>query len=483
MPNPQDSVEPGQTLGNGRYHVERKLGQGGMGMVWLATDLHLSEEVALKFLSAEIQFDPSALDDMRRETARSRKLSHPNIVRIHDLHEYPDEAPFISMEYVDGVTLSQLKVEQAQRCLPWSTLQKMTEQLCSALDYAHRERLIHRDLKPSNLMLDSRGRLKLADFGIAAVASDSMSRVSVQGNTSGTLAYMSPQQMDGCRPCVTDDIYALGATLYELLSSKPPFFRGDIPHQVCTLEPEPIEERLSEFGIENTVPGDVGAMIMACLGKEPTERPQSAAVIAEWIAMGAQPSHEATYLMDEVFEPDSAEEIPVAKDDDDFTVLEDPPKADAARLPTLAPPSEPRLSEGVQLPYDSSEEQEPAPQPRSRLTDLVVAVICVLLFGVCVLLFGVGVVEFVVGVVEFVVGAEESPDQIEVNEHLKQIQATNTANFKSPGVGKQAGVNEADWRDAKGSLFNNPHWTDGQRLFQPDTLDNCTVVVLESRDG
>lgn len=152
--------------------------------MWLAVDENLSEEVALKFLSPEIQFDSSSLDDMRHETARSRGLAHPNIVRIHDLHEYPAEMPLISMEFIEGVSLSQLKAQQPKRCFPWDYLRGIVEQLCSSLEYAHNEQMIHRDIKPGNVMLDERGRVKLADFGIAAVATDSMSRVSLQGNTS-----------------------------------------------------------------------------------------------------------------------------------------------------------------------------------------------------------------------------------------------------------------------------------------------------------
>src|ERR1017187_1682632 len=229
MPSP---LQPGQKLVNGRFTLLQKLGRGGMGEVWLASDERLKERVALKFLPPEIQADAAALDDLRRETSRSRQLTHTNIVRIHDLHEEADGMPFIVMAYVDGPTLAGLRVEQASRVLSWEYLRPLVRQLCAALDYAHGEKVVHRDLKPTNVMVDSKGRVKLADFGIAAVMSDSMSRISVRHSTGGTLVFMSPQQLEGKRPQAADDIYALGAMLYESLTSKPPFYTGELPHQI-----------------------------------------------------------------------------------------------------------------------------------------------------------------------------------------------------------------------------------------------------------
>ena len=288
-------LQPEQTFAQGRFVLVKRLGRGGMGEVWLARDERLKEPVALKFLPPEIRGDAAALDDLRRETARSHKLSHPNIVRIHDLHEDADGTAFIVMEYIDGQTLAALRLEQPARVLAWDYLRPLVAQLCAALEYAHGEKVIHRDLKPANIMVDSRGRLKLADFGIAAVASDSLSRISVRHSTSGTLPYMSPQQVTGKRPQATDDLYALGATLYELLTGKPPFHSGDITHQVLHEPPEPMDERLAAAGMQNDVPPDAAALIMACLAKEPGQRPQSARMVAEWIGveMVAKPSQES----------------------------------------------------------------------------------------------------------------------------------------------------------------------------------------------
>jgi serine/threonine protein kinase len=256
-----------------------------MGVVWLAQDTSLGEQVALKFLPPEVAADPVALNDLRRETVRSHRLTHPNIIRIHDFHQQPDGVAFISMEYVDGPTLSALRLQQPRQVFAWEHLAPLAQQLCAALEYAHGEGVIHRDLKPANVMLDSRGRVKLADFGIAAVVSDSVSRVSARSSSGGTLAYMSPQQLAGSQPTVADDIYALGATLYELLSGRPPFYRGDLTHQVLNVPAQPLEQRLLESGIDNPVPPEVGALIMACLAKDPTLRPASPRGVAEWIGL------------------------------------------------------------------------------------------------------------------------------------------------------------------------------------------------------
>jgi formylglycine-generating enzyme required for sulfatase activity len=272
-----------QQIFAGRFALIRFLGRGGMGQVWLAHDRRLNDEVALKFLPPEVHADPSALDDLRRETARSRKLTHPGIIRIHDLHEAANEAPFIAMEYVDGATLAALRLQRHHRCFSWDYVRPLLNQLCAALDYAHAEHVIHRDLKPANVMLDGRGRLKLADFGIAANISDSVSRISGHRPGSGTLAYMSPQQLTGKRPEVTDDIYSLGATLYELLTGQLPFFSGDIAHQVLHETPEALPPRLAALGIQNDVPAPVAAMIMACLAKDAAHRPQTARAVAGWL--------------------------------------------------------------------------------------------------------------------------------------------------------------------------------------------------------
>jgi serine/threonine protein kinase len=325
------ALQPQKSVGAGRFSLLRALGRGGMGEVWLAQDERLHEPVALKFLPSEVRADPVALDDLRRETARSHRLTHPNIVRIHDLHEEPGGMAFIAMEFVDGPTLASLRLEQPSRVLPWDYLVPLVQQLCAALDYAHGEKVVHRDLKPANVMLDSRGRLKLADFGIAATVSDSVSRVSHRHATSGTLPYMSPQQVAGKRPQVSDDVYALGATLYELLTSKPPFFTGDITHQVLHEPPEPPDERLAGLELANPIPPDVAALIMACLAKDPAQRPSSARAVAEWIGLEITPKPSTASLAEAMF--------PATDSSQQSTAAEQAGPIDSAPTPGRAKPA------------------------------------------------------------------------------------------------------------------------------------------------
>lgn len=284
-PGSGEEFSPGQLVGQDRFQLIQELGRGGMGVVWLAKDLRLGEHVALKFLPRAISTDPVAIEDMRRETLKSRKLSHPNIVRIYDLYEAVGEAPFISMEYVTGSNLNVVRMQQPQHLFSWAYLKPLVEQVCDALDYAHSEKTIHRDIKPGNIMLDGQGRVKLADFGIAATISDTMSRTSLRNTTSGTLAYMSPQQMDGEIPKISDDIYAFGATLYELLTSRPPFYTGDVAHQVRSIPAKPMDERLADLELSNAIPPDEAAMVMACLSKDPKKRPVNARRVAEWVGL------------------------------------------------------------------------------------------------------------------------------------------------------------------------------------------------------
>jgi hypothetical protein len=275
----------GFLVGGGRFSLLRELARGGMGVVWLAHDERLGAPVALKFLSEAVRANPVALNDLRQETKKSRMLSHPNIIRIYDLYEAPDEAAFISMEYVDGPSLWVLRSRQPQGFFYWDYLKPIVKQLCEALDYAHSEGVIHRDLKPANMLLDERQRLRLADFGIAARVFESPANDTERHRASGTVSYMSPQQIEGTGARVTDDIYALGATLYELLSGHPPFYQNDIAYQVRNVLATPLSERLADLEVENDVPPAVAAMIMACLSKNPEKRPQSARAVAEWIGL------------------------------------------------------------------------------------------------------------------------------------------------------------------------------------------------------
>jgi serine/threonine protein kinase len=264
-----------------RYKVLRELGRGGMGVVVLAHDTALDIPVAVKVLPTSVSSDSEGIVSLRKEVLRGMALMHPGIVRTHNF-EKDEGGAGIVMEYVEGSDLTTLKAEQPGGCFNPDQILPWLEQLCAILDYAHKDaRIVHRDLKPRNIMLDRSGRVKVADFGIAAVVSESQSRHSMEGHVSGTLSYMSPQQAEGKRPSHLDDIHALGATIYELLTGKPPFFRGNqgaIMHQIVYVVPPSIAERREDLEVtgKTSVPQEWEETVAACLAKEAANRPQSA---------------------------------------------------------------------------------------------------------------------------------------------------------------------------------------------------------------
>jgi serine/threonine protein kinase/Tfp pilus assembly protein PilF len=266
----------------GRYTLVKVLGRGGMGIVWLARDEELERNVALKFVPDLMIQDRAAFDQLKRETKRCLELTHPHIVRIHDF-VHDERSGCISMEYVDGETLSNLRVEKEKKVFESDEIAAWISQLCDALDYAHNHaKIIHCDLKPANLMMNQRGDLKVSDFGIARSLGDSVSRLTMEQGRSGTLVYMSPQQLGGQRCTHLDDIYSLGATVYELLTSKPPFYSGNIDRQICERVAPSMTARRKELDIEPAlVPKVWEDAVAACLAKNPSHRPQSVAEIAQ----------------------------------------------------------------------------------------------------------------------------------------------------------------------------------------------------------
>src|SRR5207249_8633234 len=261
-----------------------------MGIVWLARDEELERDVALKFLPDLMIHDRAVFDQLKRETKRCLELTHPHIVRIHDF-VHDERSGCISMEYIDGETLSNLRAEKEQKVFQPSEIASWTSQLCDALDYAHnRAKIIHRDLKPANLMVTQNADLKVSDFGIARSIADTVTRLTMEQGRSGTLVYMSPQQLDGKRGSHLDDIYSLGATIYDLLTGKPPFYSGNIDRQIHERLAPSMTERRKELDIEPAlVPPVWEETVAACLAKDPAKRPQSTAEVANRLQLSCPP--------------------------------------------------------------------------------------------------------------------------------------------------------------------------------------------------
>jgi hypothetical protein len=284
-----------------RFRLKSELGRGGMGVVWRAEDTKLQRDVALKFLPETVVRDREAMTDLAAETRRCLDLTHPHIVRVYDLVEDGTRAA-ISMELVDGGSLAERKLAQPDRCFSPAALAPWVAQLCSALDYAHTKvRLVHRDLKPLNLLVSAAGDLKVADFGIARSLLNSGTRLTGQPKSaSASLGYAGPQQLMGEPAAVTDDIYSLGATVFELLTGKPPFYEGDIVTQVREIVPTSLAARRAAFGItaREPIPAAWEKTIAACLAKKSADRPQSAAEVATRLGLSldssARPASPAT---------------------------------------------------------------------------------------------------------------------------------------------------------------------------------------------
>ncbi len=246
-----------------RYRLVRKLGSGGMGEVWLAQDEVLDRPVAIKTLPLVLAANKRALKQLKQEAQLAIQLSHPNIVTLRTFEEAED-GTFLVMDAVDGRSLDDLLAERD--VLPEDEVRRIFTAVAAALDYAHSKKIVHRDLKPSNIMVAADGTPLVTDFGVARQIKDTMTRVTGK-SASGTLPYMSPEQLNGDPPTPAQDIYGLAATMYECLAGHSPFQTGQIEHQILNVMPAP----------PGTSP--LAKSVMQGLAKNPDERPTTAAAL------------------------------------------------------------------------------------------------------------------------------------------------------------------------------------------------------------
>ena len=270
-PKPQvgTSLEAGQMLA-GRYRVQRLLGKGGMGAVYLADDEVLHELVALKVISSAFSSDEAAMiARFRREATSARKVSSPQVIRIHDLGEARPGLLYLSMEYFAGRTLTDLIAQRG--IVPLKDVQDILQQICVGLEAAHEAGVIHRDLKPSNVLIGERGAVKLIDFGLATtLVGDNLTAT---GAILGTPHYMAPEQVRGKPVDARSDIYALGALAYHLVTGRPPFAgENAIAIGFAHISETPESPRV----LRKDCPPKLDAAILAALAKNPADRPPSA---------------------------------------------------------------------------------------------------------------------------------------------------------------------------------------------------------------
>jgi serine/threonine-protein kinase len=266
-----DSLDHGRfvpgTLLLERYRILGLLGRGGMGEVYRADDLRLGQTVALKFLPPDVAQDPGRLARFHNEVRLARQVSHPSVVRVYDVGEYLGQ-PFLSMEYIDGEDLGTL-LRRIGR-LPRDKATEVARQICAGLAAAHDRGVVHRDLKPANVMIDGRGRARIADFGLAgALGAD-------DGLRGGTPAYMSPEQLAGSETGLRSDLYALGLVLYELYTGKRAF-SGD---SLADIRRARDRGPTSPSSLVDDLDPAVERVIKRCLADDPAQRPATALAVA-----------------------------------------------------------------------------------------------------------------------------------------------------------------------------------------------------------
>jgi serine/threonine-protein kinase len=270
------------TLIASRYRIISRLGKGGMGEVFRADDLILGQTVALKFLPDTAGGNVNLLTRFYDEVRIARQIAHKNVCRVYDIGEIEGQ-PYLSMEYIDGEDLAGL-LRRIGR-LPSDKAVEFSRKLCAGLAAAHAQGVLHRDLKPANIMIDSRGEVRITDFGLAAIAEH------LQGAEirNGTPAYMAPEQLAGREVSAQSDIYALGLVLYEMFTGKPPF-QADTIAEMMRLRQE------SKITNPSTMVPELDKAaeraILRCLDPEPKNRPNSALALAAMLP-GGDPLAEA----------------------------------------------------------------------------------------------------------------------------------------------------------------------------------------------
>lgn len=268
----------------GRYRLEKRLGNGAMGEVWKASDENQrNRAVALKFLLGSSALNQRQRESLQAEALTVMDLHHTNIVTVYDF-AYDENDPLkesaIVMEYIEGQTLSERQDALPNGVFEVKELLPIVEQLVLALEYAHSEipPVLHRDMKPDNVMVTANGVVKLMDFGLAETARNTLSLVSKEVadavKSAGTPAYMSPQHQDGEIAKKTDDLYSLGATIYELLTGLPPFHRGNIDRQIEKIKAPKMAARRRELDVKGeAIPVTWESGVAALLSKKAKDRP------------------------------------------------------------------------------------------------------------------------------------------------------------------------------------------------------------------
>jgi len=249
--NDDDKTNSFVVLTNGaeinHYRIISKIGEGGMGVVYLAKDTRLNRQVALKFLPPQLCHDEECRSRFKREAQAAAALKHPNIVTIHEVSDFHGR-PFIVMEHIKGKSL---RARIKENNLTINEAISLTIQICSGLNEAHNSGIVHRDIKPSNIVIDSEGNAKLLDFGLATIKGDD--KLTKTGSTLGTIGYMSPEQVRGEEVDHRADLFSLGVILYEMITTQSPFkkeYEAATTNAILNAIPEPLARYKSDISVE-----------------------------------------------------------------------------------------------------------------------------------------------------------------------------------------------------------------------------------------
>lgn len=352
---------------NGRYLILGNIGSGGMANVFLARDLILDREVAIKVLRYDFLNDQSAIRRFQREMLASTELVHPNIVTVYDAGQ-EGETQFLVMEYVKGMDLK--RYIQTQYPIPYGRIVDIMQQILSAVALAHQHRIIHRDLKPQNILIDESGTVKITDFGIAVALSETS--ITQTNSMLGSVHYLSPEQARGSMATNQSDIYAIGIILYEMLTGKVPF-DGE---SAVTIALKHFQEEIPSVRLyDRHVPQSLENVVLKATAKDPIDRYQSAEEMSADLATALDPSrlnepawHPANHVEETKVLPNLTEQMPSVAPAVEVTT---PPEKDIEEKPKPA------------------KKKNKDQKPKSKKKWLFLGIVAVLVVGIAAIAFSV----------------------------------------------------------------------------------------------
>ncbi|HAJ69626.1 MAG: Stk1 family PASTA domain-containing Ser/Thr kinase [Alkalibacterium gilvum] len=312
-------MRPGERI-NDRYKLIREIGSGGMAKVFLAEDLILERQVAVKLMAYNFHDDEASIRRFKREALSTTELLHPNIVDVVDVGE--DDSPYIVMEYVEGYDLKEYI--KSHHPIPYKKTVDFMLQILSAVEYAHRHNIIHRDLKPQNILMAHDETVKITDFGIAVALSENS--ITQTNSLLGSVHYISPEQARGSMATKQSDIYSLGILLYELLSGKVPF-DGESPVSIALKHFQNDIPSLKEK--DDSLPQALENVVLKATAKEPSKRYTSVHIMKEDLktALSAERIEESKFIPQETRKDETRIITPVVPPEKEKQAAE-PVKAD-----------------------------------------------------------------------------------------------------------------------------------------------------------